>query len=176
MRAYSKPPSAIKITASPDRRLKSSTKKPRTTNIFISSMCWPADTSIQKTYRKALDHYMALFPGRADTVSADDCRICRYERVWPLCDGHRQAGTVCCPSIPFLNYFRGNIEMKMGDVRKGRDFYQMAFEYDPGIWQEYPKARRLQSGEQRAGGSKCRHQSIQAYTGIPPRTGGCHLC
>jgi len=40
---------------------------------------------------------------------------------------------------PFLNYFRGNVEMKLGNTRAGLHFYQVVFDYDPGIWQNTEK-------------------------------------
>jgi len=91
-----------------------------------------------KSYRKALDHYVALFPDEPTpyllmtAVYAETKEYGRYAMVIDKLD-------TLLSIDPFLNYFRGNIEMKMGDVRKGRDFYQMAFDYDPGIWQNTQK-------------------------------------
>ena len=40
---------------------------------------------------------------------------------------------------PFLNYLRGNVAVKLGDTRAGLHFYEAAFDYDPGIWQNTEK-------------------------------------
>jgi hypothetical protein len=40
---------------------------------------------------------------------------------------------------PFLNYFRGNVVMKLGDSRAALHFYEAVFDYDPGIWQNTEK-------------------------------------
>ena len=40
---------------------------------------------------------------------------------------------------PLLNYFRGNVVMKLGDLRAALHFYQEVFDYDPGIWQNTEK-------------------------------------
>ena len=92
----------------------------------------------RKLYKKALDNYASLFPEEptpfllmtelyADTKEYDPY-IMAIDRLDTLL------------SIdPFLNYFRGNISMKMGNISEARDFYQLAFDYDPGIWQNTQK-------------------------------------
>ncbi|PWT74658.1 MAG: hypothetical protein C5B59_10675 [Bacteroidetes bacterium] len=87
-----------------------------------------------KTYRKALDQYVALFPDEPTpyllmtSVYADTKEYDRYISAVDRLD-------TLLSIDPFLNYFRGNVEMKVGSVRRALDFYQQAFEFDPGVWQ-----------------------------------------
>ena len=91
-----------------------------------------------KSYKKAMDQYASLFPGEpvsyllminayADTKE--------YDKYGMAID---QLDTILNID-PFLNYFRGNLEVKLGNVQSGRDFFQLAFEYDPSIWQNTQK-------------------------------------
>jgi tetratricopeptide (TPR) repeat protein len=88
----------------------------------------------QKAYKKALDRYASLFPDEPTSylmmmqvyagTKEYDHNIMAVDKLDTLLS-----------TDPFLNYFRGNIAMKMGSRREARDFYQLAFDYDPSIWQ-----------------------------------------
>ena len=92
----------------------------------------------EKLFRKSADRYISLFPDEptpyllmmkqyADTKNYGD-----YSRAIDKLDTLLQID-------PFLNYFRGNVIMKLGDLRGASHFYQEAFDYDPGIWQNTEK-------------------------------------
>lgn len=92
----------------------------------------------EKSFRKSVDHYVSLFPEEptpyllmmqeyADTKSYGD-----YGRAVDQLD-------TLLHIDPFLNYLRGNVEMKLHDLRAALHFYQEAFDYDPGIWQNTEK-------------------------------------
>lgn len=92
----------------------------------------------EKLFRRSVDHYISLFPDEptpyllmmkeyADTKSYGD-----YSRAIDKLD-------TLLHIDPFLNYFRGNIVMKLHDLRAASHFYQEAFDYDPGIWQNTEK-------------------------------------
>lgn len=92
----------------------------------------------EKLFRKSVDHYISLFPEEptpyllmmkeyADTKSYGD-----YSRAIDKMD-------TLLHIDPFLNYFRGNVEIKLRDIRAASHFYQEAFDYDPGIWQNTEK-------------------------------------
>jgi tetratricopeptide (TPR) repeat protein len=91
-----------------------------------------------KVFRKSVVRYISLFPEEAtpyllmvqqyaDTKSYGD-----YSRAIDQLDTMLRID-------PFLNYFRGNVEMKLHDMRGALHFYQEAFDYDPGIWQNTEK-------------------------------------
>ena len=91
-----------------------------------------------KLFRKSVDHFISLYPDEptpyllmmqsyADTKNIED-----YGRAIDKLDTLLQID-------PFLNYFRGNVIMKLGDLRGAMHFYQEVFDYDPGIWQNTEK-------------------------------------
>jgi len=92
----------------------------------------------QKLYKKALDHYAELF---ADDVTSYllltnvYANMKEYDRYGMALD---RLDTLLSID-PFLNYFRGNIEMKLGNMIGSRNFYQIVFDYDPSIWQNTQK-------------------------------------
>jgi tetratricopeptide (TPR) repeat protein len=92
----------------------------------------------EKLFRKSADRYISLFPDEptpyllmmreyADSKNIDD-----YGHSIDKLDTLLQFD-------PFLNYFRGNVLMKLGDSRAAMHFYQEVFDYDPGIWQNTEK-------------------------------------
>ena len=91
-----------------------------------------------KLFRKSVDHFTSLFPEEpapyllmmnayADTKNYGD-----YSKAIDKLD-------TMLHFDPFLNYFRGNVVMKLNDLRTALHFYQEVFEYDPGIWQNTEK-------------------------------------
>jgi tetratricopeptide (TPR) repeat protein len=91
-----------------------------------------------KLYKKSLDHYAELFPDEPTpyllltTAYADTKEYNRFGMALDKLDSLLSID-------PFLNYFRGNVEMKVGNMAEGRDYYQQAFDYDPSIWQNTQK-------------------------------------
>jgi tetratricopeptide (TPR) repeat protein len=91
-----------------------------------------------KLYKKVLDHYAEMFPDEPTpyllqtTVYADTKEYNRFGLALDRLDSLLSID-------PFLNYFRGNVEMKVGNTAEGRDYYQQAFDYDPSIWQNTQK-------------------------------------
>jgi tetratricopeptide (TPR) repeat protein len=92
----------------------------------------------EKLFRKSVDHYISLFPEEptpyllmlqeyANTKNYRD-----YSRAIDKLD-------TLLHIDPFLNYLRGNVVMKLGDLQTALHFYQEAFDYDPGIWQNTEK-------------------------------------
>jgi tetratricopeptide (TPR) repeat protein len=92
----------------------------------------------EKLFRKSVDHFISIYPEEptpyllmmkeyADTREYGD-----YSRAIDKLDTLLQID-------PFLNYLRGNVEAKLGDSRGALHFYQAAFDYDPGIWQNTEK-------------------------------------
>jgi tetratricopeptide (TPR) repeat protein len=92
----------------------------------------------EKLFRRSVDRYISLFPEEptpyllmmkeyADTKSYGD-----YSRAIDKLDSLLHID-------PFLNYLRGNVEMKLHDLRAASHFYQEVFDYDPGIWQNTEK-------------------------------------
>jgi tetratricopeptide (TPR) repeat protein len=92
----------------------------------------------EKLFRKSADHFISLFPEEATpyllmmSVYADTKEYGDYSRAIDKLD-------TLVHIDPFLNYLRGNVVMKLGDVQAGQHFYQMVFDYDPGIWQNTEK-------------------------------------
>jgi tetratricopeptide (TPR) repeat protein len=92
----------------------------------------------EKLFRKSVDRFAELFPDEPTTYLfmmkeyADTRDYDAYGRSIDKLDTLLQID-------PFLNYFRGNIEMKLGDFRGALHFYQQVFDYDPGIWQNTEK-------------------------------------
>jgi tetratricopeptide (TPR) repeat protein len=92
----------------------------------------------EKSFRKSVDRFISLFPEEptpyllmmkeyADTREYGD-----YSHAIDKLD-------TLLHFDPFLDYLRGNVVMKLGDSRAGLHFYQSAFDYDPGIWQNTEK-------------------------------------
>ena len=91
-----------------------------------------------KLFRKSVDHFTSLFPEEptpyllmmnayVDTKNYGD-----YSKAIDKLD-------TMLHFDPFLNYYRGNVVMKLNDLRTALHFYQEVFEYDPGIWQNTEK-------------------------------------
>jgi tetratricopeptide (TPR) repeat protein len=91
-----------------------------------------------KLFRKSVDHFVSLYPDEptayllmtnkyADTKDYED-----YSRAIDKLD-------TLVSIDPFLDYLRGNLEIKLGDSRTALHFYQAVFNYDPGIWQNTEK-------------------------------------
>ena len=92
----------------------------------------------EKLFRKSVDRFTALFPEEptpyllmmetyADTKNYKD-----YSGAIDKLD-------TLLHIDPFMNYLRGNLVMKMGDLVTALHFYELVFEYDPGIWQNTEK-------------------------------------
>ncbi len=92
----------------------------------------------EKLFRKSLDRFVYLFPEEPTpylfmmTAYADTRDYGDYGRAIDKLD-------TLLHIDPFMNYFRGNVEMKLGDLRAALHFYQEVFDYDPGIWQNTEK-------------------------------------
>ncbi|HEX4850464.1 MAG TPA: hypothetical protein VFV08_06635 [Puia sp.] len=87
-----------------------------------------------KSYKKALDRYVALFPDEP-TPYLLMTSIYADTKEYDLYLGAVDRLDTLLSIDPFLNYFRGNVEMKAGSIRQALDFYQQAFDFDPGVWQ-----------------------------------------
>ena len=92
----------------------------------------------EKLFRKSTEHLISLYPDEptpyllmlkeyGDTKDYGD-----YSKAIDKLDNLLQID-------PFLNYLRGNVVEKLGDSRGALHFYQLAFDYDPGIWQNTEK-------------------------------------
>jgi tetratricopeptide (TPR) repeat protein len=91
-----------------------------------------------KLYRKVLDHYAEMFPDEPTPYllqTAVYVETKEYNRFGMALDRLDSLLSI----DPFLNYFRGNVEMKVGNMVESRDYYQLAFDYDPSIWQNTQK-------------------------------------
>jgi tetratricopeptide (TPR) repeat protein len=92
----------------------------------------------EKSFRKSVDHFISLFPEEPTTYMLmmkeyDDTKeYGEYSRAIDKLD-------TLLHFDPFLNYLRGNVVLKLGDLRAGLHFYQETFDYDPGIWQNTEK-------------------------------------
>jgi tetratricopeptide (TPR) repeat protein len=92
----------------------------------------------EKQFRKSVDHFVSLFPEEPTPYLllmkkyADTREYDVYGRSIDKLD-------TLLHFDPFLNYFRGNVLLKLGDTRAALHFYQEAFDYDPGIWQNTEK-------------------------------------
>ena len=92
----------------------------------------------EKLFRKSADRYISLFPEEPTPYLllmneyAKTKNYREYSRTIDKLDTVLQID-------PFLNYFRGNVVMNLGDLRGALYFYQKAFDYDPGIWQNTEK-------------------------------------
>jgi tetratricopeptide (TPR) repeat protein len=92
----------------------------------------------EKLFRKSVDHYISLFPEEPTPyllVMKEFTNTKNYRDYSRAID---KLDTLVHID-PFLNYLRGNVVMKLGDLRTASHFYQDAFDYDPGIWQNIEK-------------------------------------
>ena len=91
-----------------------------------------------KLFRKSTDHFVSLFPDEPTPYQlmvnkfADTKEYGEYGAAIDKLDTLLQID-------PFLDYLRGNVEVKLGDTRSALHFYQSVFNYDPGIWQNTEK-------------------------------------
>jgi len=92
----------------------------------------------EKLFRKSVDRYVELFP---DEPTSYLFLMKRYADTRDYADYSRSIDKLdsLLHFDPFLNYFRGNVEMKLGDLKGALHFYQEVFDYDPGIWQNTEK-------------------------------------
>ena len=92
----------------------------------------------EKQFKKSVDHFVSLFPDEPTPYLllmrsyADTKNYGEYGAAIDKMD-------TLLHFDPFLNYFRGNVEMKLHNLQGGLHFYQEAFDYDPGIWQNTEK-------------------------------------
>ena len=88
----------------------------------------------RKAFKKALEDYTDLFPGE----------ITGYVLLSTVYTESKENG-LCLDAVnkldslvggdPFLNYLKGNLTLKMGDLGESKEFYLKAFDYDPLVWQ-----------------------------------------
>ncbi len=92
----------------------------------------------EKLFRKSVDRFTALFPEEPTPYLL---KMAAYVDTKDYADygGAIDKLDTLVHIDPFLNYFRGNLIMKMGDLEGALHFYELAFEYDPGIWQNTEK-------------------------------------
>ena len=91
-----------------------------------------------KLFRKSVDHFISLFPEEPTPYLlmmnqyAETKQYADYSRAIDKMD-------TLLHFDPFLNYLRGNLVTKLGDLQAALHFYQETFDYDPGIWQNTEK-------------------------------------
>jgi len=92
----------------------------------------------EKFFRKSVDHYISLFP---DDPTPFLLTMKEYAETKNYRDYSRAIDKLdtLVHIDPFLNYLRGNVLMKLGDLRAASHFYEEAFDYDPSIWQNTEK-------------------------------------
>ncbi len=92
----------------------------------------------EKVFRKSIDRFIALYP---DEPTPYLYMMAAYVDTKAYADYGTAIDKLdtLLHIDPFLNYFRGNLVMKMGDLAGGIHFYELTFEYDPGIWQNTEK-------------------------------------
>lgn len=92
----------------------------------------------EKLFRKSADKFTAIYPEEPTPYLL---MMATYVDTKEYADyGHAIDKLDTLLHIdPMLNYFRGNLLMKMGDLAGALHFYELAFEYDPGIWQNTEK-------------------------------------
>ena len=92
----------------------------------------------EKQFRKSTDHFISLFP---DEPAPYLLLMKKYAdtREYNVYGKSLDKLDTLVHFDPFLNYFRGNVLLKLGDTRAALHFYQEAFDYDPGIWQNTEK-------------------------------------
>jgi tetratricopeptide (TPR) repeat protein len=92
----------------------------------------------EKLFRKSVDHYISLFPEETTPYLLMMKEYVNTKNYKDYAGAIDKLDTLL-HTDPFLNYFRGNVVMKLGDLRTALHFYQEAFDYDPGIWQNTEK-------------------------------------
>lgn len=92
----------------------------------------------EKLFRKSVDRFTGLFPEEPTPYLL---KVAAYVDTKEYADygGAIDKLDTLVHIDPFLNYFRGNLIMKMGDLEGALHFYELVFEYDPGIWQNTEK-------------------------------------
>ena len=92
----------------------------------------------EKLFRKSVDHFISLFPEEPTPYLL---MMNEYANTRHYGDYGRAIDKLdtLLHTDPFLNYFRGNVVMKLGDLRAALHFYEAVFDYDPGIWQNTEK-------------------------------------
>jgi tetratricopeptide (TPR) repeat protein len=92
----------------------------------------------EKLFRKSVDRYISLFP---EETTPYLLMVNEYANTKNYADYSRAIDKLdtMLHNDPFLNYFRGSVVMKLGDLRTALHFFREAFEYDPGIWQNTEK-------------------------------------
>jgi tetratricopeptide (TPR) repeat protein len=92
----------------------------------------------EKSFRKSVDRFITLYP---EEPAPYLLMMAAYADTKEYADyGHAIDKLDTALHIdPMLNYFRGNLLMKMSDLSGALHFYELAFEYDPGIWQNTEK-------------------------------------
>ena len=91
-----------------------------------------------KLFRKSVEHFVTIYPDEPTTYLlmvkeyADTKNYADYSHAIDKLDTLLQID-------PFLNYLRGNVLSKLGDLQGALHFYQETFDYDPGIWQNTEK-------------------------------------
>ena len=92
----------------------------------------------EKLFRKSVEHFISVYPDEPTTYLlmmkeyADTKNYADYSRAIDKLDTLLQID-------PFLNYLRGNVLAKLGDLQGALHFYQQTFDYDPAIWQNTEK-------------------------------------
>jgi tetratricopeptide (TPR) repeat protein len=92
----------------------------------------------EKLFRKSADRYISLFPDEPTPYLLLMNEYAKTKSYGEYSKAIDKLDTLLHID-PFLNYFRGNVVMKLGDLRGALYFYQKAFDYDPGIWQNTEK-------------------------------------
>ncbi|HEY2350438.1 MAG TPA: hypothetical protein VGH64_15575, partial [Puia sp.] len=92
----------------------------------------------EKLFRKSVDHYISLFPEEPTPYLLMMNEYVNTKNYKEYAGSIDKLDTLL-HTDPFLNYFRGNVVMKLGDLHTALHFYQEAFDYDPGIWQNTEK-------------------------------------
>ena len=117
----------------------------------------------EKLFRKSVDHFVAIYP---DEPTSYLYMMKEYADTRDFQDYGRSIDKLdtLLHIDPFLNYYRGNVEMKLGDLRAALHFYQEVFDYDPGIWQNTEKlvACKVVNNELAQAG-----EAINVYTHTP---------
>ena len=92
----------------------------------------------EKSFRKSADHFISLYP---DEPTVYLLMMKKYGDTKEYGDYSRAIDKMdtLLHIDPFLNYFRGNVVMTLGDLGTALHFYQDVFDYDPAIWQNTEK-------------------------------------
>jgi tetratricopeptide (TPR) repeat protein len=92
----------------------------------------------EKLFRKSADRYISLFPEEPTPYLLMMKEYVNTKKYGDYSKAIDKLDTLLHID-PFLNYLRGNVVMKLDDLRGALHFYQEAFDYDPGIWQNTEK-------------------------------------